>query len=75
MNETSQTIRSRRSIRSFAEQQIEFSDLQAVLEAAQYAPSGGGAQPLFSVIQNEDLIEELSSASKGTMVSSACDVD
>jgi nitroreductase len=65
MNETLQAIQNRRSIRSFTEQQIESSDLQAVLGAAQYAPSGGGAQPwFFSVVQSKELIEELSSASK-----------
>ncbi|MDR3563934.1 MAG: nitroreductase family protein [Negativicutes bacterium] len=65
MNETLKTILNRRSIRSFADQQIEHSDLQAVIEAAKYAPSGGGTQPwFFSVIQRKELIEELSSASK-----------
>lgn len=65
MNETLQTIRNRRSIRSFSEDQIELGDLEAILEAAKYAPSGGGAQPwFFSVVQRKALIEELSSASK-----------
>ena len=65
MNEILKTIRNRRSTRSFTEQQIESSNLEVILEAAKYAPTGGGAQPwFFSVIQNKELIEELSSASK-----------
>ena len=64
MNETLQTIKNRRSIRSFTEQQIEHNDLQTIIEAAKYAPSGGGTQPWhFSIIQKKELIEALSVAS------------
>ena len=65
MNEILKIIKSRRSIRCFTEQQIQYEDLQVILEAGQYAPSGIGNQPWhFIVVQNKELIEGLSSASK-----------
>ncbi|MCC5466903.1 nitroreductase family protein [Pelosinus baikalensis] len=65
MNEILKIIKSRRSIRSFTEQQIKEEDLQAILEAGQYAPNGIGNQPWhFIVVQNKELLEALSSASK-----------
>lgn len=65
MNEALKVIKSRRSIRSFTEQQVQNEDLQVILEAGQYAPNGIGDQPWhFIVVQSKDLIEALSSASK-----------
>lgn len=65
MNEVLQIIKSRRSIRSFTEQQVKEEDLQAILEAGQYAPNGVGNQPwYFIVVQNKKLLEALSDASK-----------
>ncbi|HWR30258.1 MAG TPA: nitroreductase family protein [Negativicutes bacterium] len=65
MNETIETIKRRRSIRSFTEKQINYEDLRTILEAGQYAPSGIGNQPWhFIVVQNKALLEALSKASK-----------
>jgi nitroreductase len=65
MNEVLQIIKSRRSIRSFTEQQIKEEDLRAILEAGQYAPSGIGNQPWhFIVVRNQELLGALSDASK-----------
>ncbi len=53
-------IRSRRSIRHFDEQQIRSEELDALLEAAIWAPSGGNSQSwLFTAIQNQSLLLEL----------------
>ena len=40
MNEVLKAIKSRRSVRAYTEQQISQEDLNAILEAATYAPSG-----------------------------------
>jgi nitroreductase len=64
MNETLKTIKSRRSVRSFKEQQIRDTELQVVLEAAQYAPNAGAQTWQFVAVQNKELINELSNASK-----------
>lgn len=60
MNETLKTLTSRRSIRKFKPDQIKADELNAVLEAGKYAPSGGGRQAnLFVVVQDKALREKL----------------
>lgn len=39
-NEILENIKARRSVRAYTEQQVPEEDLQAILEAATYAPSG-----------------------------------
>ena len=39
-NEVLENIKARRSVRAYTEQQVPEEDLQAILEAATYAPSG-----------------------------------
>jgi nitroreductase len=74
MNETLKTIASRRSIRQFKQEQIKDSELHSILEAGLQAPSGHNDQPwFFSVIQNKDLIKELSDGSKEEMKKSDID--
>ncbi|HUK76680.1 MAG TPA: nitroreductase [Thermoleophilia bacterium] len=52
MNETMVTLLNRRSIRAFKPEQITDEELNAVLEAGKYAPSGAGQQSaLFIVVQ------------------------
>lgn len=41
MNETMKTLLNRRSIRKYKSEQIKDEELNAVLEAGKYAPSGG----------------------------------
>jgi F420 biosynthesis protein FbiB-like protein len=47
---TSEAIRSRRSIRSFTERDVEQADLDALLEAASWAPSPHNSQPWRFVV-------------------------
>ncbi|NLP36083.1 MAG: nitroreductase family protein [Firmicutes bacterium] len=69
MNETLNVIKSRRSIRKFTEKQLQEEDLQAILEAALFAPSAGNAQPWhFTVVQNKALIDELAQTAKDAIV-------
>ena len=60
MNETLNTLLTRRSIRKFKPEQIKAEELAAVLEAGTYAPSGGGRQGnLFVVAQDSALRKQL----------------
>jgi nitroreductase len=60
MNETIQTLISRRSIRKYKAEQIPESDLQQILEAGMYAASGMGIQPItMVVVQDKDTIAKL----------------
>ncbi len=68
MNEVLKAIASRRSIRRFKPEQIKDDELHAILEAGLQAPSGANSQPwFFSVIQDRELIRELSDGSKREM--------
>lgn len=65
MNEVIQNILSRRSVRIYKEEQISDEDLNLILEAAQYSPSGMNTQTWnFTVIQNKERIQELNSIVK-----------
>lgn len=60
MNEVMQTILTRRSVRSFKNQPIEEEKLDAILQAAIYAPSGMNRQTWqFTAITNKEKIKEL----------------
>lgn len=65
MNETLQTIKARRSVRAYTEQQVSAEDLNLILEAATYAPSGMHLETWhFTAIQNKEVLEELNDKSK-----------
>ncbi len=71
MNEVIQNILTRRSIRTFQEEQISDESLDVLLEAAKFAPSGMGKQGWhFTVVQNKEKINELVAAVKETMLNS-----
>ncbi len=57
MSETLQTILQRRSIRSYKQEQIKDSELQAIIEAGRFAPSARNQQSWhFTVVQNQALL-------------------
>lgn len=59
-NEVLRAIRSRRSIRRYRPEQIKDEELEAVLEAGAYAPTGKNRQdPLIVAVQNPDIIAQL----------------
>lgn len=64
MNETLKTIKQRRSIRSFKDEQIKEEELQAVLEAGLCAPSAANQAWHFTVIQNKELLDRLNREAK-----------
>lgn len=60
-NEVINNIITRRSVRSFLDQQITNEELEAILKAGTYAASGRGLQsPIIIAIQNKEVIENLS---------------
>ena len=74
MNEVLETIKSRRSIRKYLPEQIKDEELDMILESAIYAPTGHNDQPWhFTVIQNKELIDEMSAESKKLMAESPVD--
>lgn len=65
MNETLKVIKTRRSTRKFKEEQIKDTELQPIIEAGLYAPSGHNQQSWnFTVIQNKEIIDELNVQAK-----------
>lgn len=61
MNETLRVLKERRSIRKYKKEQISDEQLNQILEAGMYAPSGMGAQSaIMVVVQDEKLIKKLS---------------
>lgn len=60
MNEVLKTIKNRRSVRKYKKKQITDEELNAVITAGQYAPSGGNCQfSHFTVIQNKEVLDNL----------------
>ena len=61
MNEAINVLKGRRSIRKYKKDQINEDQLNQILEAATYAPTGMGKQsPIMVVVQDEETIKELS---------------
>ena len=71
MNEVIQNIITRRSIRVYKEEQISDEDLNKILEAAKFAPSGMNSQDWhFTAVQNREKINKLISAAKEALQNS-----
>lgn len=68
MNEVFENIIGRRSIRSFKEKQISDEDLNLIIKAGIYAPSGMNRQSWkFTAIQNKSKIQELAKVIRETL--------
>ena len=60
-NQVLEALKSRRSIRKYKKEQIRDEELNAVLEAGTYAPTGMGTQsPIMVVVQDKDAVLRLS---------------
>ena len=71
MNEVIQNILNRRSVRVYKEEQIKQEDLDLILKAGYYAPSGCNLQPWhFTVIQNKELLKTLNTEAKKEFINS-----
>ena len=61
MSETIKTLIERRSVRSFTDQQVSSEDLNKILEAGIYSPTGGGSQStIFIAVQDPAIRQKLS---------------
>ena len=61
MKETLQDLKSRRSCRKYKQEQIKEEELNQILEAGTWAPTGMGAQsPILVVVQDKETIGKLS---------------
>ncbi len=66
-----ENIKSRRSVRTYTEQQVSAGDLNLILEAAAYAPSGMNFQTWhFTAIQDAAVLTELNEKIKGAFAKS-----
>jgi nitroreductase len=71
MNETINTILSRRSIRAYKSEQIREEELETIIKAAKYAPSAINEQCWhFTVIQNKEILNKVNTACKQAMIES-----
>lgn len=71
MNEVLNTIRTRRSVRVYTEQQVPTEALNQILEAATYAPSGMNYQTWhFTAVRDAALLAELNEKVKGAFAKS-----
>lgn len=60
VNQTVDFIMSRRSVRAYRPEQVEEEKLNAILEAAKFAPNAGGRQLWhFTVVQNKKLMDKM----------------
>jgi nitroreductase len=74
MNQVIETIKQRRSIRRFLADQIKDDELNLILEAGIYAPSGHNDQPWhFTIIQNKDIIDQINIKCKSLMLNAQTD--
>lgn len=68
MNETLSVIKRRRSVRKYKPEQITGQELEAILEAAIWAPSAMNQQKWhFTVIQNKELLKEITEVAREMM--------
>lgn len=72
MNEVLKNIKARRSTRAYTEQQVPAEDLNLILEAATYAPSGMHLETWhFTAIQNAEILTKLNEKIKGAFAKSS----
>ncbi|MDO4556544.1 MAG: nitroreductase family protein [Lachnospiraceae bacterium] len=65
MNEVLKCIKERRTTRKFKPEQIKDEELQMIVEAGLFAPSGENYQPWhFTVVQNKELLDEMNFETK-----------
>lgn len=70
-NEVLETVKARRSVRVYDKKQVPSEDLNAILEAATYAPSGMHYETWhFTAVRNAAKLEELNNRIKGAFAKS-----
>lgn len=65
MNATIESIKNRRSIRVFQQEQLKEHELQAIIEAGLFAPSAMNDQPWhITVVQNQEILSSINTDAK-----------
>ncbi len=68
MNNLYETILSRRSVKSYTNEQVPQELLEKIIEAGRYAPTGMNAMaPIFIAVQNPEMIAKLSKMNAAVM--------
>ena len=68
MNDVIRSLKERRSVRAYREEQVREEELRQILEAATYAPSGMGKQSaVMVVVQDKETIAKLSRLNAAVM--------
>lgn len=68
MNEVLKCLKERRSVRKYRSEQIKDSELEQILEAGTYAPTGMGMQsPIMVAVQDPEMIAKLSKMNAAVM--------
>lgn len=68
MNEVIQCLKERRSVRKYKKEQVKEEQLEQILEAGTYAPTGMGMQsPVMVVVQDPEMIAKLSRMNAAVM--------
>lgn len=63
-----ENLKTRRSVRSYSSRQVEPEKLDAILEAATYAPTGmGGQSPVIVLVQSPETVRKISQMNAGVM--------
>ncbi|MCD7954862.1 MAG: nitroreductase [Lachnospiraceae bacterium] len=63
-----ESLKTRRSVRSYSDRPIEPEKLDAILEAATYAPTGMGRQsPVIVLVQDPELVKKISGLNAAVM--------
>lgn len=71
MNEVIRAMLERRSIRKYLDKPVKREDIELVLKAGVYAPTGGDAEPWhFGVLTNKKMIEDLDVKARAAMSAS-----
>ncbi len=71
MNEVLKVLKSRRSVRSYKQEQISEESLDLIIKSGIYAPSANNQQPWhFTVIQNKELLDFINEKAKELMIKS-----
>ena len=71
MNETLKVIKNRRSIRKYKKEQIGESDIQAIAEAAIYAPTAMNQQKWhFTVVQSREMLVKMNNTIRENILNS-----
>ncbi len=67
-NETLEVLKTRRSVRKYSDKEVEQEKLDAILEAATYAPTGMGTQsPVIVLVKDKETVKKVSKLNAAVM--------